>query len=142
MHADVWSVTSWTELRREALAVDGWNRLHPSDEPRVPFVTQRLADRPGPVVAVSDYMRAVQDQIQGYVPQDFSSLGTDGWGMSDTRGALRRHFGVDAESIVVQVLGRVGRAGAVDPAAAAQAIDRYALLAIRSVDPGTGMGDA
>ena len=142
VHADVWSVTSWNELRREALAVDRWNRLHPSDEPRTPFVTQRLADRPGPVVAVSDYMRAVQDQIQGYVPQDFSSLGTDGWGMSDTRGALRRHFGVDAESIVVQVLGRLGRAGAVDPAAAAQAIDRYALLDIRSVDPGTGMGDA
>ncbi len=142
VHADVWSVTSWNELRREALEVDRWNRRHPSDEPRVPFVTQRLADRPGPVVAVSDYMRAVQDQIQGYVTQDFSSLGTDGWGMSDTRGALRRHFGVDAESIVVQTLGRLGRTGAVDPAAAAQAIDRYALTDIRSVDPGTGMGDA
>ena len=142
VHADVWSVTSWNELRREALAVDRWNRRHPSDEPRAPFVTQRLADRPGPVVAVSDYMRAVQDQIQGYVPQDFSSLGTDGWGMSDTRGALRRHFGVDAESIVVQTLGRLSRTGAVDPAAAAQGIDLYALTDIRSVDPGTGMGDA
>jgi pyruvate dehydrogenase E1 component len=94
----VWSVTSWNELRRDGLAADRHNLLHPDAEPHVPFVTQRLQGRLGPVVAVSDYMRAVQDQIRDWVPADFVSLGTDGWGMSDTRGALRRHFLVDAES--------------------------------------------
>jgi hypothetical protein len=85
-------VTSWNELRRDGLAVDRHNLLHPDGEQRTAYVTQRLQGRPGPVVAVSDWMRAVQDQISEWVPQEFTSLGTDGWGMSDTRGALRRHF--------------------------------------------------
>ncbi len=109
--ADVWSVTSWTQLRREALSTDEWNRTHPDEPPRVPFVTGRLSGRlsgrPGPVVAVSDWMRAVPDQIAPFVPGDWSSLGTDGFGFSDTRAALRRHFGVDAPSIAARVVERL-----------------------------------
>jgi pyruvate dehydrogenase E1 component len=104
VHADVWSVTSWTELRRNALAVEEWNRNHPQQAHRVPYVTRRLHDAPGPVVAVSDWMRAVPDQIAQFVPGDWTSLGTDGFGHSDTRAALRRHFGIDAPSIVLRVL--------------------------------------
>ncbi len=111
--ADVWSATSWNELRREALAVDEWNLLHPGEEPRTPYVTQRLAEAPGPVVAVSDFMRAVQDQIAPYVPQEFASLGTDGFGLSDTRAALRRHFKIDAQSIVISVLTQLAKRGEV-----------------------------
>ncbi|MFI7680471.1 pyruvate dehydrogenase (acetyl-transferring), homodimeric type [Actinophytocola sp. NPDC049390] len=104
VHADVWSVTSWTQLRREALAADEWNLAHPGEPRRVPYVTRRLRDCPGPVVAVSDWMRAVPDQVAPFVPTDWASLGTDGFGRSDTRPALRRHFGVDAPSIVHRVL--------------------------------------
>jgi pyruvate dehydrogenase E1 component len=112
--ADVWSVTSWNELRREAMAADEWNLMHPDEEQRVPYVTQRLSKAPGPVVAVSDYMRAVQDQIAPYVPagqNGWLSLGTDGFGLSDTRAALRRHFKVDAQSIVIGVLTLLARRG-------------------------------
>jgi pyruvate dehydrogenase E1 component len=114
--ADVWSVTSWNELRREAMAADEWNLMHPDEEQRVPYVTQRLSNVPGPVVAVSDYMRAVQDQIAPYVPagqNGWMSLGTDGFGLSDTRAALRRHFKVDAQSIVIGVLTLLARRGEV-----------------------------
>jgi pyruvate dehydrogenase E1 component len=104
VHADVWSVTSWTELRREALAA----QAHPE---RVPYVTRRLADAPGPVVAVSDWMRAVPDQIAPFVPGDWSSLGTDGFGRSDTRAALRRYFRTDARAIERHVLRRLVRRG-------------------------------
>ena len=92
VEADVWSVTSWTELRREALATDEWNHLHPDEPQRTPYVTARLLGQRGPVVAVSDWMRAVPDQIAPFVAGDWSSLGTDGFGLSDTRAALRRHF--------------------------------------------------
>ena len=125
--ADVWSVTSWTELRRDALAAERTALLDPAGQPRVPYVTQRLAEAQGPVVAVSDYLRAVQDQIRPFVPGDFISLGTDGWGMSDTRGALRRHFLVDAEAITVQALAMLARQGAVDPQSVATAARQYRL---------------
>jgi pyruvate dehydrogenase E1 component len=111
--ADVWSATSWNELRREAVDVDEWNLMHPQEEPRVPYVTQRLSQAEAPVVAVSDYMRAVPDQIAPYVAQDWMSLGTDGFGLSDTRAALRRHFKVDAQSIVIAVLTLLARRGEV-----------------------------
>ena len=104
VRADVWSVTSWTQLRRDALAADEWNLLHPDHPRRTAYVTRRLQDQPGPVVAVSDWMRAVPDQIAPFVPGAWSSLGTDGFGRSDTRPALRRHFRVDAPSIVLRVL--------------------------------------
>ncbi|MET0522702.1 MAG: pyruvate dehydrogenase (acetyl-transferring), homodimeric type, partial [Jiangellaceae bacterium] len=109
--ADVWSATSWNELRREAVATDEWNLMNPDGPARVPYVTQRLGEAPGPVVAVSDYTREVQDQIAPFVPQEFLSLGTDGFGLSDTRAALRRHFKVDAQSIAIGVLTLLARRG-------------------------------
>jgi pyruvate dehydrogenase E1 component len=86
--ADVWSATSWTELRRDALACESWNMLNPGEPSRVPYVTTALADAPGPVVAVSDWIKAVPDQIARWVPGTFTSLGTDGFGLSDTRPAV------------------------------------------------------
>ncbi len=140
VQADVWSVTSWNELRRDGLAADRHNLLHPDEEPHIPYVTARLAGRPGPVVAVSDYMRAVQDQIRDWVPGDFVSLGTDGWGMSDTRGALRRHFLVDAESITVQSLARLAKSGEFDGTRLTEAIDRYQLRDPAAADAGNTEG--
>jgi pyruvate dehydrogenase E1 component len=142
VEADVWSVTSWNELRRDGLEADRHNWLHPAEEPQASFVTQRLTDRPGPVVGVSDYMRAVSDQIREWVPGDYATLGTDGFGLSDTRGALRRHFQVDAESITVRVLTLLAQRGEIDRDAPAKAITRYGLLDVRAADPGAGMGDA
>jgi pyruvate dehydrogenase E1 component len=140
VQSDVWSVTSWNELRRDGLAADRHNLLHPDDEPQVAYVTQRLAGRPGPVIAVSDWMRAVQDQISEWVPQEFTSLGTDGWGMSDTRGALRRHFLVDAESITVQTLTMLAKSGEFDQAQLAGAIERYQLHDPAAADAGNTEG--
>ena len=140
VHADVWSVTSWTELRRDGLDCDRHNFLHPDQPALVPYVTQRLQGRPGPVVAVSDWMRATQDGISNWVPQDFISLGTDGWGISDTRGAARRHFLVDAESITTQTLGMLARRGEVDAGAVTEAIVRYQLHDPSAADPGNTEG--
>ena len=140
VQSDVWSVTSWNELRRDGLAADRHNLLHPGDEPKVAYVTQRLAGRSGPVIAVSDWMRAVQDQISEWVPQAFTSLGTDGWGMSDTRGALRRHFLVDAESITVQTLTMLAKSGEFDQAQLAGAIERYQLHDPAAADAGNTEG--
>jgi pyruvate dehydrogenase E1 component len=125
--AEAWSATSWTELRREALSCDEWNMLHPEAEPRTPHVTSALAGHPGPVVAVSDWIRAVPDQIARWVSAPFSSLGTDGWGFSDTRPAARRFFHVDAESITLAVLTQLARLGEVKPEVLAQAIAKYHL---------------
>jgi pyruvate dehydrogenase E1 component len=125
--AEAWSATSWTQLRRDALACEEWNMLHPDDEDRVPYVTRALAGRPDPVVAVSDWLRAVPDQIARWVPASFTSLGTDGWGFSDTRPAARRFFHVDAESITVAVLSQLARLGEVKPEVVGQAIARYRL---------------
>ena len=125
--ADVWSATSWTELRRDALACESWNMLHPGETPKVPYVSAALADAEGPVVAVSDWIKAVPDQIARWVPGTFTSLGTDGFGFSDTRPAARRFFHVDAESIAVAVLWELARLGKVDQAVPAQAIAKYGL---------------
>ncbi len=125
--ADVWSVTSWTQLRREALITDSWNYTHPDQAQRVPYVTARLHGRRGPVIAVSDWMRAVPDQIAPFVPGEWSSLGTDGFGMSDTRAALRRHFRVDPPSIVLRVLQRLAAHGRIDAASAGRAMKLYEL---------------
>ena len=140
VHADVWSVTSWTELRRDGLAVDRHNLLHPTDEPRTAYVTQRLAGRPGPVVGVSDYMRELQDVIRSWVPSDYATLGTDGWGMSDTRGALRRHFLVDAQSITVRTLASLADRGEFDRATVADAIATYHLTDPTKADAGSTEG--
>ena len=140
--AEVWSVTSWTELRRDAVRTEEYNLLHPSDEPQVPYVTRRLADGQGPVVAVSDFMRAVQDLIARWVPGDFTSLGTDGFGMSDTRHALRRHFHVDAESIVVATLRQLALRGEVARSAAADAAKKYAIDDVTAAPVGETGGDS
>jgi len=123
--ADVWSVTSWNELRRDAVETAKWNLNHPNEDKRYPHVTQMLHGAEGSVVAVSDYMRAVQDQIAPYVYQPWTSLGTDGFGFADTRAAARRFFEVDAESIVVATLESLGREGQYDRGAAKQAYDKY-----------------
>jgi pyruvate dehydrogenase E1 component len=125
--ADVWSATSWTELRRDALDCETHNMLHPAEPPRVPYVTTALSDSPGPVVAVSDWMRAVPDQIARWVPGPYTSLGTDGFGFSDTRPAARRYFHVDAESITLAVLTELARSGEVDRSLPAAAISKYKL---------------
>ena len=124
---DLWSATSYQQLRADALEAERWNRLHPGEPPRVPIVTQRLADRTGPVVAVSDYLRAVPDQVSRWVPRRFTSLGTDGFGRSDTREVLRSFFEVDAPSVVVAVLAGLVADGAVTPAAVTDAITRHGI---------------
>ncbi|MGF7239400.1 MAG: pyruvate dehydrogenase (acetyl-transferring), homodimeric type [Frankia sp.] len=126
--ADVWSVTSWNELRREALEAEEHNLLRPGADGRVPYVTRALQGAPGPVVAVSDWMRAVPDQISRWVPQDWTSLGTDGYGRSDTRAALRRHFRVDGPSVAVATLEALARRGEVKAELVTEAAHRYGLL--------------
>jgi len=137
--ADVWSVTSWNELRRDGLAVDRHNLLNPSTK-KSAYLTDRLKDAQGPVIAVSDYMRTVQDQIAPWIPQQFASLGTDGFGLSDTRGALRRHFKVDAESIVVATLAQLAKAGDVKESVVQEALNKYRLDDISAADPGNTEG--
>ncbi len=139
--ADVWSVTSWNELRRDAVEADGHALLHPSEAARTPYVTAALAEAPGPVVAVSDWMRAVPDQIARWVPGDYTSLGTDGFGKSDTRGALRRHFHVDAESVTVAVLTELARRGEVKHEVLQQAVDGYRLTDVAAADAGNTAGE-
>ncbi|MCE7081357.1 pyruvate dehydrogenase (acetyl-transferring), homodimeric type [Streptomyces sp. ST2-7A] len=142
VRADVWSVTSWNELRREAVDVERHNLLRPEEEQRVPHVTRVLRDTEGPVLAVSDWMRAVPDQISRWVPNAYQSLGADGFGFADTRGAARRFFHIDAESMVLGVLTELAKAGAVDRSVLKQAIDRYQLLDVAAADPGPAGGDA
>jgi pyruvate dehydrogenase E1 component len=125
--ADVWSAPGWQRLRQEALECEEWNRLHPADEQRVPLVHRTFAEVDGPIVAVTDFMRAVPDQISRWVPRPYTILGTDGFGRSDTRPALRRHFKIDAESIVVAALQELAIAGDVKPEVVADAIKRYEL---------------
>jgi pyruvate dehydrogenase E1 component len=137
--ADVWSVTSWNELRRDGLAVDRHNLLHPASK-KSAYITDRLKGAQGPVIAVSDYMRTVQDQIAPWVEQDFVSLGTDGFGLSDTRGALRRHFKVDAESIVVRTLAQLAQSGEVKDSVVQEALSKYRLDDISAADPGNTEG--
>ena len=125
--ADVWSATSYKLLRDDALEVERWNRLHPTAEPRAPYVTEQLAGGEGPVVAVTDYMKLVPDQVGRFVPQPFVPLGTDGYGYSDTRPDLRRHFEVDAAHVVVGVLDGLAQAGEIKADEVADAIERYGI---------------
>ncbi|MEN8148285.1 MAG: pyruvate dehydrogenase (acetyl-transferring), homodimeric type [Planctomycetota bacterium] len=120
--ADVWSVTSFTELRREAMEVERWNTLHPDEEPRVPYVTRALAGAEGPVVAATDYMRALVDQVAAWVPGGISALGTDGFGRSENRAHLRDFFENDAKAVAAAALSALARAGTVDGAKAAKSI--------------------
>ena len=137
--ADVWSVTSWNELRRDGLETDRHNLLNPQNQ-RTAYITKKLQIFDGPVVAVSDFMRAVQDQIAPWVPQNFYSLGTDGFGMSDTRGALRRHFKVDAESIVVATLAQLAKIGEIKNKVVKEAIEKYRIDDVTAADAGNTEG--
>ena len=137
--ASVWSVTSWNELRRDGLAVDAHNLINPQEK-KSAYITKKLQGSEGPVIAVSDYMRAVQDQIAPWVPNSFRSLGTDGFGLSDTRGALRRHFNVDAESIVVATLAQLAEAGEVKASVVADAIAKYRIFDVLAADAGNTEG--
>lgn len=125
--ADVWSATSYPELRREAVEVDRWNRLHPDQPPRKPYVTQVLEPTSGPIVAVSDYMSAVPDLISRWTPRPMTSLGTDGFGRSDTREQLRRLFEIDAEHVTAAALSALAREGEFDAGKAAAAMQDLGL---------------
>jgi pyruvate dehydrogenase E1 component len=123
--ADVWSATSYKLLRDEALSTERWNRLHPTEPSRTPYVTGLLNDAEGPIVAVTDFMKAVPDQVARFAPRPFASLGTDGYGYSDTRVALRRHFEVDAPNIVIAVLHGLAQTEAVKSEVVEEAITRF-----------------
>ena len=137
--ANVFSVTSWNELRRDGLEVDRHNLLNPLNK-KSAYLTTKLKNYKGSVLAVSDYMRTVQDQIAPWVEQNFASLGTDGFGLSDTRGALRRHFKVDAESIVVATLSQLANQGKISPKVVMKAIAKYELNNVTAADPGNTEG--
>ncbi len=125
--AALWSVTSYKRLREEALDAERWNRLHPGGDRRVPEVTSKLSESDGPIVAVTDYMASVPDQISRWAPRAFTPLGTDGYGRSDTREALRAFFEVDMPHVVVAVLAGLAGEGSVDPSVVADAIARYGI---------------
>jgi pyruvate dehydrogenase E1 component len=131
---DVWSVTSYTELRRDALAVERWNRLHPADKERVPYLLTALGDAKGPIVAASDYMKSVPDVLSPWLPSRLVTLGTDGFGRSDNREHLRRHFEVNAESIVGATLSKLARDGKFKPKAAQKALAELG-LDVEAADP-------
>ena len=124
---DVWSVTSFNELRRDALEIERWNQLHPDEKPRRTYIEQCFGSRPGPYIAATDYMKIIADQIQRWVPGRFISLGTDGYGRSDGREALRQHFEVDKQYIVVTALKALADDGALDQKTVAKAIEKYGI---------------
>jgi pyruvate dehydrogenase E1 component len=128
--ADVWSATSFTELRRDGLAADRWNLLHPEAKARVPYVTQSLAARPaGPVVAASDYMKTFADQIRPFVPREraYRVLGTDGFGRSDSRAKLRQFFEVNRHFVTVAALQALVEQGEGKAKSVAEAIRKYGI---------------
>jgi len=140
--ADVWSVTSWSELRRDGIAAERHNFLFPEEDVRVPYLTQKLQGAEGPVVAVSDWATDVPDQVRQFVPGDYSVLGADGFGFSDTRAAARRHFAIDRESVVVKVLQRLAAQGKIDASVPRQAAERYRLRDVNAGTTGGAGGEA
>ena len=140
--ADIWSVTSWTELRRDGLARDERQFLYPNENVAPAYVTEKLQGSEGPVLAVSDYMHAVQDQIRPWVPSDFATLGADGFGFSDTRAAARRFFKIDGPSIAVRVLEQLVARGEIDPSVPQMAIDRYKLHDVTAGTSGNAGGES
>ena len=125
--SDIWSVTSFNELRRDALATERWNQLHPEDEPRKCYLENCLADRNGPYVAATDYMKIVPDQVQRWMPGRYVTLGTDGYGRSDDRDALRQFFEVDERYIAVTALKALADDGALDQKTVTEAIRKYGI---------------
>jgi pyruvate dehydrogenase E1 component len=123
----VWSATSFTELRRDGIEVERWNRLHPTEEARVPYVHEALGERTGPFVAATDYIRSFADQIREWVPGRYTVLGTDGFGRSDYRRQLRRFFEVDRHHVAVAALDALAREDKVKRKVVAQAIEKYGI---------------
>ena len=140
--ADIWSVTSWTELRREALAKDQEQFLNPGSQVAKPYVAQKLEQAQGPFLGVTDYMHAVPDLIRNWIPGDYATLGADGFGFSDTRAAARRFFKIDGPSIAVRVLEQLVAQGKVDPSVPQQAIDKYRLHDVNAGTSGSAGGEA
>jgi pyruvate dehydrogenase E1 component len=125
--ADIWSVTSFNELRRDALATERWNQLHPEDKPRLSYLQRCLAGRSGPYIAATDYMKIVPDQLQRWMPGQYVTLGTDGFGRSDGRKALRQHFEVDKRYIAVTALKALADDGVLDQKTVTAAISQYGI---------------
>jgi pyruvate dehydrogenase E1 component len=140
--ADVWSVTSWSELRRDGVAAEEFNLLHPTEPARVPYVTQKLQGAEGPFIASTDYNHQVPDLIRAFVPGDYATLGADGFGFSDTRAAACRFFLIDGPSIVVKTLQQLAKQGKVDPSLVTQAIERYRLFDVNAGTTGSAGGES
>ncbi|MEN9714046.1 MAG: hypothetical protein RLZZ164_710, partial [Actinomycetota bacterium] len=140
--ADIWSVTSWTELRRNGLKRDEFAFLNPNEQLPSAYVTHRLNETDGPILGVSDYMHAVPDQIRKWVPRNYATLGADGFGFSDTRAAARRFFKIDGPSIVVRVLEQLVEEGRIDASVPGQAIERYRLHDVTAGTSGSAGGEA
>jgi len=140
--AEVWSVTSWTELRRDGLRAEEHSFLYPDQPAQPAYVTERLAAGSGPVLGVSDYMHQVPDQIRAFVPAPYATLGADGFGFSDTRPAARRFFHIDGPSIVVRVLQQLAADGSIEPSIVHSAIEKYQLHDVNAGTSGTSGGDA
>ncbi|WP_236683321.1 pyruvate dehydrogenase (acetyl-transferring), homodimeric type [Demequina sediminicola] len=142
VRAAVWSVTSWNELRREALAAEEEAFLHPERGARTPYLTQKLEGAQGPFIATTDYDHLVPDQVRAWIPGDYATLGADGFGFSDTRAAARRYFNIDGPSTAAKVLQQLERKGQVPAGSTADAINRYELHDVRKGTSGNAGGDA
>ena len=142
VRATTWSVTSWNELRRQALEVEKANFLAPDAERQVPYLTQKLSDASGPFIATSDYDHLVPDQIRAWVPGDYYTLGADGFGFSDTRAAARRHYLIDAQSVVVRALQALVEQGRLDRSVLAEAVARYDLSNVNAGTSGSQGGES
>ena len=140
--ADIWSVTSWTELRRNGLKRDEFRFLNPNADIPVAYVTHKLQNARGPFLGVSDYMHQVPDQIRNWIPGDYATLGADGFGFSDTRPAARRFFKIDGPSIAVRVLEQLVECGEIDASIPQQAIDKYRLHDVTAGTSGSAGGEA
>ena len=129
MSADIWSITSFTELRREGLDCERHNLLHPTAKAQIPYVTAQLAKTEGPIIASTDYMKLFSDQIRPFIPRgrDFKVLGTDGFGRSDFRSKLREHFEVDRHYVVLATLRALADEGSIPVAKLAEAIKKYGI---------------
>jgi len=127
--ADVWSVTSFTELRRDGMECERWNLMHPTEAPRVPYVAAQLAPHAGPVIASTDYMKIYADQIRAYLPKgrEYRVLGTDGFGRSDFRSKLREHFEVNRHFVVLSALKALADEGAIPTKTVAKALKKYGI---------------
>jgi pyruvate dehydrogenase E1 component len=125
--ADIWSCTSFNELSREAIDTDRWNRLHPLEKAKVPYIVQQLKGHRGPVIAATDYIRQYPDQVREWISSSYTVLGTDGFGRSDTRKNLRKHFEVNAHHVVIAALKTLVDDGTIAAAKVDEAIKKYGI---------------